>query len=970
MTDKERRQRIKELRVAAIELSGAERERFLAANATPEERREVEAALNTSAPTAFMATPVLVEWARASEFRVGDRFGKHEIQGALGAGGGGKVYLALDTSLRRQVAIKVLLREASADAPSRQRFSREAEAASALNHPNIVTVYEIGVENGIDYIAMEYIAGKSLRENIPKRGLSLERFFPWAIQIADALAAAHAAGLVHRDVKPGNVMITDRGAAKVVDFGLAKAVRKPEEQTGDTITKKGTVAGTYAYMAPEQAEAKDVDSRADIFSLGCVLYEMLTGRRAFEADSQMATIAVVLHREPAPVRDLAPACPPGLERIVLQCLRKKREDRWQNAGDVRLMLEQAQRDWEAGATEEAQKGRGPLWRWAAGLAAGALLAAGGFYWMLPARNRQPDVRLTALTMDGGLTTSPSISADGRLLAYASDRGGDGNLDIWVQQVGGRAPIRLTSDPADEKDPDISPDGTQVVFRSEKDEGGIYVIPALGGEPVLLAQGGRNPRFSPDGKSIAYWVGREGVRMPAGTAHVFIIPAGGGQPRALGGDFAAAMHPIWSPNGEKVLVVGRKAADFRVEPIPEWWVLPTGQGTPSKTGVLKIVQDQSVLRAPMWENSILPLAWRSQGKVIFTAQSADTVNLWAVDVDPGTGRSAGKATRVTMGTNSETQAAFAAAAGNESMVFSSSVLQFDIWAIPLDAERGEKRGEMARVTDDLASELYPSLSWDGSKLAFASKRGSTYFLTIRDLKSGKETSLLTSSGARMIPRLSGDARWLVYGESPGNISRIPARGGAVERLCERCGTPTSVSFEGDRILVEPMDSPEDVRELDANSRTMSTLVPAREPLYSGEMSRDGKWLVFNASKGPANSQLFIARVEGGRALGPSDWIPVTGAEASYRGPHWSPGGNVIYFLSDRDGFRCVWAQRLDAATKAPAGPIFAVQHLHHARRSLQHVTRFDDSTFAVGADMAVVVLGELTGNIWMREQKAK
>jgi len=507
-----------------------------------------------------------------------------------------------------------------------------------------------------------------------------------------------------------------------------------------------------------------------------------------------------------------------------------------------------------------------------------------------------------------------------------------------------------------------------VFRSEKDTGGIYTMPALGGEPVLLVQGGRNPRFSPDGKWIAYWVGQEGVRMQAGSARVYIIPASGGQPKALGGGFAAAMHPIWSPNGEKVLVVGRRNGDVRVEPLPDWWALPTGQGNPEPTGVLKILMDQGALRAPIWQNNILPLAWRKHGEVIFTAQSADTVNLWAVDVDPGTARSPGKAIRVTAGTSSETHAAFAATAGNESIVFSSSVLQFDIWAIPLDIERGAARGEMRRITDDLASEMYPSLSWDGSKLAFASKRGSTYSLSIRDLGSTRETSLLTSPGFRMIPRLSGDGQWLAYGEYPGSISRIPARGGAVERLCERCGTPTSVSFDGSRILVEPNDSPEDVRELDVNSRKISTLVPARGSLFHGEMSRDGKWVVFKASAS-ANSQLFMARIEDGRAAGPSEWISITEADASYNAPHWSPGGNVIYFLADRDGFRCIWARRLNAANKAPAGPIFAVQHFHHVRRSLQHVTRFDDSTFTVGAGMAVVVLGELSGNVWMREQKA-
>ena len=968
MTDQQRWQRIKRLRFAAAELTGEERERYLAANCeSPEERAEVEAGLDTKAPTAFLGAPVLGEWKQAPGLHAGERFGKYEIQATLGAGGGGTVYRALDTSLRRQVAVKVLPPTAPDEGGVRQRFAREAELASSLNHPNIVTVFEIGVEDGIHYIAMEYIAGKSLRDAIPKRGLNLDQFFPWAIEIADALAAAHAAGLVHRDIKPGNVVIAERGTAKVVDFGLAKAVNKAEADTGESITRTGTVAGTCAYMAPEQAEAKDVDSRADIFAFGCVLYEMLTGRRAFGADSQLATIAEILHRDPDPVRTLAPGCPPGLERIVQQCLRKKREERWQNAGDVRLMLEQARQDWQSAVATQAVSTRGRRWQWLAGLAAGALLAGGAVYWLLPARTREPEIRLTALTMDGGLTTSPSISADGRLLAYASDRAGDGNLDIWVQQVGGRAPIRLTSDPADEKDPDISPDGTQVVFRSEKDEGGIYAIPALGGEPVLLAQGGRNPRFSPDGKWIAYWTGREGVRMPAGSARVLLIPAAGGQPKPLGQDLAAAMYPVWSANGERVLVVGRRNANTKAEPDPDWWITPASQGPSAATGVLqKLLQDPRALRAPSWQYTIVPQTWRKSGEVLFTAQHGDATNLWSIDLDPGTARTSGKARRTTEGVNPENGAAFAAAAPGDSLVFASSTLRFDIWAIPLAVERGQPDGEIRRITDDLSSKMYPSISWDGSKLAYTSRRGAVYSMTVRDLRSAREMSLLTS-GRLLIPRLSGDGQWLTYGEY-GSVLRIPVRGGAVERLCERCGRPTSVSFDGGRVLLEPIESPEEIREMDVASRKIVTLAPARAPLFNGELSRDGKWVVFSESKGPASSQLFIARVDGGRE--PSNWLPVTAADASYKAPQWSPTGNVVYFLSDRDGFRCVWAQRLDPARKVPAGPMAAVHHFHHARRSLQHLTRLDDSLFTVGSDMALVVVGELTGNIWMRERQAQ
>ena len=439
-------------------------------------------------------------------------------------------------------------------------------------------------------------------------------------------------------------------------------------------------------------------------------------------------------------------------------------------------------------------------------------------------------------------------------------------------------------------------------------------------------------------------------MPAGSAHVFAIPAVGGQPKPLGQDLAAAMYPVWSANGDRVLVVGRMSANTQAEPDPDWWVTPATQGASAATGVLKkLMQDPRTLRAPSWQYTIIPQAWRKSGEVLFTAQNGDAVNLWSIDLDPS-----GKARRITEGVNSETGAAFA----GDSLFFASSTLRFDIWAIPLDGEHGDLR----KITDDLSSKMYPTISWDGSKLAYTSRHGAEYSMTIRDLASAKEVSLLTS-GHLLTPRLSGNGQWLTYGEY-GSVLRILARGGAVERLCEHCGRPTSVSFDGGRILLEPIESPEDIRAMDVASRKITTLAPARAPLFNGEWSRDGKWVAFSESKGPASSQIFIAPMEGGA------WLPITTADASYKAPQWSAAGNVLYFLSDRDGFRCVWAQRLNAVTKAPEGPLFAVQHFHHARRSLQHQTRFDDSIFTVGPGMALVVVGELTGNIWMRERKSQ
>ena len=280
----------------------------------------------------------------------GRRLGHYEIQSKLGAGGMGTVYQALDTRLNRTVALKILSPDRWEGTAGRGRLMREAQAASALNHPNIVTVYEIGHDAGVDFIAMERVEGRTLGELAAHR-LTLREALPIAIQIADAMAAAHAAGIVHRDLKPGNIVVTERGLAKILDFGIAKvrAAGDAESNATQTLTLSGQIVGTVAYMSPEQAAAQDVDWRSDIFSFGCVLYEMITGRRAFQGDSDMATLAAVLAKEPTAARQFAPGLPQGLERIVDTCLCKKRGERWESMGDVKLLLAAALADLDVAA---------------------------------------------------------------------------------------------------------------------------------------------------------------------------------------------------------------------------------------------------------------------------------------------------------------------------------------------------------------------------------------------------------------------------------------------------------------------------------------------------------------------------------------------------------------------------------------------------------------------------------------------
>ena len=275
-------------------------------------------------------------------FAAGIRFGPYEILTLLGKGGMGEVYKAKDVRLQRVVALKILSTENVLDPDRKARFLLEARAASRLNHPNIVTIYDISEERGVGYIAMEYIAGKPLDQIIAEGALPLEDAMKYAAEIADALAAAHSAKIIHRDLKPANIVVTEDGRAKLLDFGLAKLsqpdVPGPDAETASLRTLSGTIMGTAAYMSPEQAEGRDLDARSDIFSFGLVLYEMLTGRRAFAGESWISTLAAILHKEPQPLRDFNSSIPFSLEQHVARCLRKDPNERFQSMADVRRAL--------------------------------------------------------------------------------------------------------------------------------------------------------------------------------------------------------------------------------------------------------------------------------------------------------------------------------------------------------------------------------------------------------------------------------------------------------------------------------------------------------------------------------------------------------------------------------------------------------------------------------------------------------
>jgi eukaryotic-like serine/threonine-protein kinase len=377
----ERWAQIKEVFCAALEKSQEERAAWLNSACGADDLLRVEVERLLAQDDGSMKSPAAAVLAQTTpELAAGDLLSHYRVEVKVGQGGMGAVYRAYDVRLRRQVALKVLPREHMVDPESKERLMREARAAAALNHPNIVGIYEVSSDNGVDFIAMEFVEGKTLKEVIPAKGLPMGKALDCAVQIADGLARAHAAGLVHRDLKPGNIMLTPEGLVKVLDFGLARRVQLEQDDT--TLSVQGEILGTPAYMSPEQAEGARLDARSDIFSFGAVLYEMVTGHRAFQGASNLATVSAVLNREPPP---LAGDVPHELQKLIARCLRKDPEGRVRHIEDVRLALEDLREESLSGRRTAGQasvlaRNRQALWPAVAAAALIALIATGVFRW--------------------------------------------------------------------------------------------------------------------------------------------------------------------------------------------------------------------------------------------------------------------------------------------------------------------------------------------------------------------------------------------------------------------------------------------------------------------------------------------------------------------------------------------------------------------------------------------------------------
>ena len=815
---------------------------------------------------------------------VGTRIGAYEITGLLGSGGMGDVYRAHDAKLQRDVALKVLSAQLASTAEARARFEREALSVARLSHPNIVSIYEFGDHHGLAYVVSELIEGETVRARLDQGPLPQRRAIAYALQIARGIAAAHARGIVHRDLKPENVMITRDDHVKILDFGLAKPMEPaPSDETrvAATLTSAGMVLGTFAYMAPEQVRGLAVDHRTDIFAFGAMLYEMLSGERAFTAETAADTMTAILTKEPAELDIARLAISPGIDRIVRRCLEKAADLRFQSANDLAFALDTLSTSSTASSPPVAAVPSAPrdttriAWLpWSLALVS---LAAAVAIWFYKPATREPELpwqHFRRLTEAAGVETSPTLSPDGSIVAYAMYV--NGSWDIYAQRVGGRNPTPIVNDPTrNEGAPAYSPDGSLIAFHESDDDGGIFVAGATGESVRRLTDIGFDPAWSPDGKKIAF--STEEVRDPSSrqtTSTMYITDVGGGAPKkVVEGD---AIQPSWSPSGDRIV----------------YWSNTGGQRD------IFTVAASGGARVPVTEDAALDWApvWSPDGRfVYFSSDRGGAMNLWRIAVDQASGRVGGVPLPVTTGVQARASEPRFSRDGNR-LAFRSRIASVNPVAIPFDPVTG--RAGVPVILDRSNNVRIPSdASPDGTQIAYFSigELQEDIFIGTAD---GKEIRHVTDDLPRdRGPVFTHDGQALVfYSNRDGSwgIWTVRPDGSNLRKL-------GSIPGGG----AYPVASPNDDRVVFSGTFTTGgvfsvTLAGGREPaLLPGTKSGTGYFFATSWSKDGARLCGPLVSASGrAYAIGVYDLqshVTTTIANDEAFGVRWLPDGRrVVYF----------------------------------------------------------------------------
>ena len=814
----------------------------------------------------------------------GTRLGAYEVIAPLGAGGMGEVYRARDPRLDRDVAVKVLPAELALDPVALSRFEREAMSVAKLSHPNILSIFEFAQEGSTTFVVTELVEGETLRERLGGGALPSRRAVEYALQIARGIAAAHARGVVHRDLKPENVMITRDEHVKILDFGLAKSIDTRADdvtRAGSFASTGGMVLGTFGYMAPEQVRGLAVDHRADMFAFGAMLYEMLSGERAFQGETAADTLTAILTKDPSDLDSARLSLAPGLDRIVRRCLEKTPDRRFQSANDLAFAIETLSSvSTSSSSSLDMSAPRHARMTWTPWIVAAIALVAAVASRLVSGGRETSEPRwdyFTRISESAGEETSPSLSPDGSTVAYAIRV--NGSWDIYSQRVGGRNATPIVNDPqTDEGGPAFSPDGSLIAFHHSNAVGGIFVAGATGESVRRLTDTGFDPSWSPDGKQIAF--ATEEIVLPSarqGNSTLYVVDAGGGSPRRIVD--SDAVQPSWSPSGERIVYWSNIGGQRDI------YTVAAAGGAP-----VSVTKDPALDWSPVWS---------PDGRfVYFSSDRGVAMNLWRVAIDQSSGRPLGEPEAVTAGVQASAALPRFSKDGSR-LAFRSRVASINPVAIPFEPDAiragmpflldtrnnirvpsgvspdgkqiayysigepqedlfvGPTDGPMRRVTDDPERDRAPVFTPDGRSLVFYSNRDGKWALWIVGVDGGGLRKVTGPDDGAVYSHLSPKGDTVVFTNDAGHglfaAPLLSTPSGATElpgsETDGKYFNPTGWSPDGMRlsgILTSRSGRPSGVGVYDLNAHT-TTMISSDET-YAAKWLADGRRLAYFTKNG--------------------------------------------------------------------------------------------------------------------------